>query len=107
MAARLREQLKVVGQTLKRELTVYRLILKDPRTPMPAKVLLGLAVGYLLLPFDLLPDFLPAIGHLDDMLLVPVLVVLALRLIPREVIAGCRNQAGSMPNPGKPSPPEL
>jgi len=87
-------RLKSLGQSLKRELKVYRLVLKDKRTPRVAKALLGLAVGYVLLPFDLIPDFLPVIGHLDDALIVPGLVLLALKLIPKEVVEECRGKVG-------------
>jgi uncharacterized membrane protein YkvA (DUF1232 family) len=87
------ERLKSVQQDLKQKLTAYRLILKDSRTPKLAKILLGIAVGYLLLPFDLIPDFIPVVGHLDDLIIVPTLVILALRMIPPEVIEDCRNQA--------------
>ena len=69
---------------------MYRLVRKDPRTPMLAKILLGLAVGYALLPFDPIPDFIPVIGHLDDLIIVPGLIILALQLIPVEVVADCR-----------------
>src|SRR5712691_9441332 len=89
-------RLKAVGKTLKRELRVYQLVLKDPRTPKPAKWLLGLAVGYTLLPFDLIPDFIPVIGHLDDAIIVPLLVFIALRLIPAEVVADCRCKASKL-----------
>jgi uncharacterized membrane protein YkvA (DUF1232 family) len=89
------DHLQAVGKTLKRELQVYQFVLKDPRTPKPAKWLLGLAVGYALLPFDLIPDFIPVIGHLDDVIIVPLLVFIALRLIPGEVIAECRKKAGT------------
>lgn len=84
------DNLKTVARTLKRELQVYQLVLKDSRTPKLAKWLLGLAVGYTLLPFDLIPDFIPVIGHLDDVIIVPALVILALKLIPAEVITDCR-----------------
>jgi uncharacterized membrane protein YkvA (DUF1232 family) len=87
------ERLKSIGLALKREVQVYQLVLKDDRTPKPAKWLLGLAVGYTLLPFDLIPDFIPVLGHLDDVLIVPLLVIVALRLIPAEVIADCRTAA--------------
>jgi len=84
------ERLKILARTLKRELAVYRLVLKDSRTPWLAKMLLAMAVGYLLLPFDLIPDFIPVIGHLDDLIIVPGLVFLALKLIPPEIVRDCR-----------------
>lgn len=86
---------KAVGRGLKRELQVYQLVLKDSRTPKPAKWLLGLAVGYALLPFDLIPDFIPVIGHLDDVIIVPALVIIALKLVPAEVVADCRSRVHS------------
>ncbi len=88
-------RLKSIAQDLKREIKVYRLVLKDPRTPRIAKWLLGLAVGYILLPFDLIPDFIPIVGHLDDAVVVPLLVLIALKMIPKEVIEECRAQADS------------
>jgi uncharacterized membrane protein YkvA (DUF1232 family) len=96
------EKLKSVGKTLKTEITVYRRVLRDERTPWLAKALLGLAVGYFLLPFDLIPDFIPVLGHLDDLVIVPALVILALKMIPKEVVEDCRRQAR---NPSTPAPP--
>lgn len=81
-----------VKKTFKRELAVYQRVMCDPQTPRLARWLLGAAVGYALLPFDLIPDFLPVIGHLDDAIIVPGLVALALRLVPPEVIARCREE---------------
>lgn len=83
-------RLREIAGRLKTELAVYRLVLKHPGTPRLAKILLGLAVGYALLPFDLIPDFIPVIGHLDDLVIVPGLVILALKLIPPEVVTECR-----------------
>ncbi len=83
-------RLKSFGIEIKRELRVYQRILKDSRTPITAKCILGLAVGYLLFPFDIIPDFIPVIGHLDDMIIVPVLVIVALKMIPKEVIEDCK-----------------
>ncbi len=84
--------LRDTAARLKTELAVYRRVLKHPDTPMVAKVLLWLAVGYALLPFDLIPDFIPVIGHLDDLVIVPGLVVLALWLIPDTIIQVCRKE---------------
>ena len=88
-------RLKNVAESLKREIRVYRLVLKDSRTPRLAKILLGLALGYLLLPFDVIPDFIPVLGQLDDAIIVPGLVVLALKMVPGEVMEDCRVRARS------------
>jgi uncharacterized membrane protein YkvA (DUF1232 family) len=86
------EQLRSIGKTLKSEIAVYRLVLEDRRTPRLAKIMLALAVGYLLLPFDLIPDFVPVIGHLDDAVLVPALIAVAVKMIPEEVVADARRK---------------
>jgi uncharacterized membrane protein YkvA (DUF1232 family) len=70
----------------KRELQLYRNILADSRTPRLSKVLLGLAVAYAVMPLDLIPDFIPVLGHLDDAIIIPVLVFLALKTIPRSLL---------------------
>ncbi|MER3405951.1 MAG: hypothetical protein C4289_12965 [Chloroflexota bacterium] len=86
------QKLRAAGREIEREAHVYRLVLQDRRTPRLAKLLLALALGYALLPFDVIPDFLPGIGHLDDVVIVPALVLLALRLVPREVVEECRQR---------------
>lgn len=85
-------RLKRLGRNFKHELTVYKLVLKDSKTPALGKVFLALAIGYLLLPFDLIPDFIPVLGQLDDLIIVPLLVMLALRMIPREIIDKYRKE---------------
>ena len=87
------DRLKAIGRNLKYEIKVYQLVLTDERTPKLAKFFLGLAVGYALLPLDIIPDFIPVIGHLDDLVIVPALVLLALKMIPREVVDDCRRRA--------------
>jgi len=89
------DKLKSVGRKLKHEIKVYQLVLSDSRTPRLTKFLLGLAVGYALLPFDIIPDFIPVIGHLDDVIIVPALIVIALRMIPKEVVEDCRIRVNS------------
>ncbi|MGH8575985.1 MAG: YkvA family protein [Gammaproteobacteria bacterium] len=97
-----RTRLAEEAQGLKREWEVYLLALSDTHAPWFP---LGLAVGYALLPFDPIPDVIPLISHLDDLIIVPVLVILALRLRPGAswTIAGaCRNRPVSAP--GRPVP---
>ena len=76
------------------EIDVYRLVLTDPRTPRLAKFLLAAAVAYALSPIDLIPDFIPVLGHLDDLVILPALIGLAVWLIPDPVITDCREQVG-------------
>ena len=75
---------------IKKEIRVCRRILADPRTPRGSRVLLGAAVTYALSPVDLIPDFIPVLGHLDDVILVPLLLWCALRLVPPDVIREAR-----------------
>ncbi len=80
-------------RTVKREIKVYRLILVDPRTPKPAKVLIALAIFYAVSPIDLIPDFIPVLGFLDDIIIIPGLLMLAMKLVPRAVVEDCRLRA--------------
>jgi len=86
-------RLKAIATRFKEELRVYQLVLRDRRTPRLAKWLLGIAIAYALSPVDLIPDFIPVVGHLDDLVVVPLLVLLAVRLIPPEVIKDSRVRA--------------
>jgi uncharacterized membrane protein YkvA (DUF1232 family) len=80
---------------LKQETYALYLAYKDPRVPWYARLWLAIVVGYAFSPIDLVPDFIPVLGYLDDLVLVPLGVLLAVRLIPAEVMAGCRAQAQS------------
>ncbi|NQU68035.1 MAG: DUF1232 domain-containing protein [Candidatus Marinimicrobia bacterium] len=79
-------KLKSIHSTLVKSIRMYQGIKNDPRTPRAAKWLLALAVGYILSPIDIVPDFIPVIGHLDDAIVVPMLIFLALKMIPPDVI---------------------
>lgn len=72
------------------------LAMKEKNTPFLAKILAGTAVVYALSPIDLIPDFIPVIGYLDDLILLPLLVALTLKLIPDETFERCREQARQM-----------
>lgn len=84
------EKLKQLASRLKAEFVFYQRLQKHPQTPKLAKALLWLAIGYVLMPFDLIPDFLPIIGQLDELVIVPLLLYFALKLTPTDIIAECR-----------------
>lgn len=90
-------RLKRLGRIFKLEISVYKLVLKDSKTPILGKLFLALAVGYALMPFDLIPDFIPVIGHLDDIIIIPLFVVIAIKFIPREIIVKYRRQVYGLP----------
>ena len=83
---------------VRREVRVWSLVLKDPRTPRVSKLLLGVAVAYLVSPVDLVPDFIPVLGQLDDLVIVRGLVWLAMRSVPRAVMAECTEKARRQEN---------
>ena len=84
------EKLKAIAAQLKAEFDFYKRLQKHPQTPKLAKALLWLAIGYLLMPFDLIPDFLPVIGQLDELVIIPILLYWALKLTPPDIIAACK-----------------
>ena len=86
-------KLKDFGRTFKREVAIYRGVAGDARVPRIAKFLLGAAIAYVLMPFDLIPDFIPVLGQLDDVIIVPGLVWLACRFVPRAVLEEHRRRA--------------
>lgn len=87
------DRLKSIAKNVRTEIKVWKLVLKDRRIPLFSKILLGIAIAYALSPIDIIPDFIPALGYLDDLILVSLLVVLALKIIPKEVVEECRIRA--------------
>jgi uncharacterized membrane protein YkvA (DUF1232 family) len=79
-----------------REFRFYSLVRKDPRTPRRAKWLLGAALAYPFQPLQVIPNFIPVIGWLDDAVIVPGLAYLAMRTVPAEVVADCRRQVAGV-----------
>lgn len=90
------------ARRLKAETLALYLAARDPRTPWYAKLLVAGIVAYALSPIDLIPDFVPVLGYLDDLVLIPMGISLAIRLIPDAVLDACRTQANATMESGKP-----
>jgi len=86
-------RLKARAAALKHELVALSFAARDPRTPWYAKVFLICVVAYALSPIDLVPDPIPILGYIDDLLVLPIGIYLALRMIPAEVLTECRARA--------------
>ncbi len=86
-------RLKRRADRMKRQVWALFLAWKDPRTPLLARLVIIIAVAYAVSPIDLIPDFIPFFGQLDDLLILPLLIALAIRLIPSDVSARCRREA--------------
>ena len=86
-------RLKEWARAMKREIAMLWLAARDPRTPVAAKLVAGLTAAYALSPIDLIPDFIPVLGLLDDLLIVPLGIWLALRLIPAPLADELRRKA--------------
>lgn len=84
---------KAQAKALKTEIYALWIAARDPRTPWVAKALALLVVAYAASPIDLIPDFIPVLGYLDDLILVPLGIVVAIRLIPPEVLNEARKTA--------------
>ena len=87
------ERLKAWAGRLKTELWALYLAYKDPRTPPHARVLAIVVVAYAFSPIDLIPDPIPVLGYLDDLILIPLGIALAVRMIPPDVLTECREEA--------------
>lgn len=88
---------------LKQETYAIYLALRDPRVPWYARLFAACVVGYAFSPIDLIPDFVPVLGYLDDLVIVPLGIALALKLIPSDVMAECRARSQAVLAEGKPT----
>ncbi len=89
--------LKQRAAKLKEELTAVYYAYRDPQLKRLPKVILFITLAYALSPIDLIPDFIPVLGYLDDLIILPALIALSLRLIPGEVMAAARARAAGEP----------
>ena len=96
------EYWKQRARVLKIEVYALYLASKDPRVPLYAKVFAACVVGYAFSPIDLIPDPIPILGYLDDLVLIPLGVMLAIKMIPSVVLVECRDQAREVMKQGKP-----
>ena len=90
------EKWRANAKRLKSDIYALYLAYRDPRTPWYAKLFAALVLSYAFSPIDLIPDFIPLLGHLDDLFLVPVGVALALRMIPPEVLQEARAKSAEI-----------
>ncbi|MCL2322380.1 MAG: YkvA family protein [Oscillospiraceae bacterium] len=94
--------LKERAKQLKIDIPAVFIALKKKETPIIAKFLAGVTVLYALSPIDLIPDFIPVLGYLDDLIILPGLIAITIKLIPKELFAECRIQAEELWKNGKP-----
>ncbi|MDH4385223.1 MAG: YkvA family protein [Caulobacter sp.] len=92
-------QIKSWAQGLKRDVVALWIAARSPRTPLAAKLVAGAIAAYALSPIDLIPDFIPILGYLDDLVIVPLGIALAVRLIPSALMAEFRTQAVAAARP--------
>jgi uncharacterized membrane protein YkvA (DUF1232 family) len=95
--------LKQLAKKLKKETYAIYLASIDPRVPWYARMLAGLTVAYAFSPIDLIPDFIPILGYLDDLIIVPLGIWLVIKMIPPAVLAECREKATAEINRSKPT----
>ena len=87
------QRLKTWAKAIRRDILALWIAARDPRTPWPAKLVAGLVVAYALSPIDLIPDFIPVLGYLDDLVILPLGIMLAVALVPPAIMAEYRIEA--------------
>ena len=95
-------ELKQRARRLKAETFALYLVVRHPRTPWYAKLFVACIVAYAFSPIDLIPDFVPVLGYLDDLILIPMGIALAIRMVPPSVLTECRARAQEVMSQGKP-----
>lgn len=90
------------AKQLKKDIPTVFLALKKKETPWYAKILVILTIGYALSPIDLIPDFIPVLGYLDDVIILPLMIVVTIKLVPKEIVEQCRIESEQLWKEGKP-----
>jgi len=96
------QKIKHKASALKADIYALYFSTSDPRTPWHAKLLVAIIVAYAISPIDLIPDFIPIIGFLDDIILLPLSIMLAIKLVPETVLIECRKKATQVISDKKP-----
>lgn len=94
--------IKEKARALKKQTAAVYLAFRRKDTPKAAKVMAALTIAYALSPIDLIPDFIPVLGYLDDIIILPIMIAACIKLIPKEIMDECRAQADGMWSDGKP-----
>jgi len=94
--------LKLKIKNIKKDVAALYLAYKRPDVPVYAKLVAILVVAYALSPIDFIPDFIPVLGYLDDLILLPIGIALAIKLIPKHIMDECREQSENLFKEGKP-----
>jgi uncharacterized membrane protein YkvA (DUF1232 family) len=94
------KKLKEWSDKLKQSINILYCAYMNKRTPWYAKIMIGIVIAYALSPIDLIPDFIPILGYLDDLLLIPLGIILSYKLVPKDILAECKESASSELNTG-------
>ncbi|HWO96424.1 MAG TPA: YkvA family protein [Bacillus sp. (in: firmicutes)] len=95
-------KIKAWAKNLKRQIFILYFACKDVRVPWYAKAFTAFVVAYAFSPIDLIPDFIPILGYLDEVILLPLGIMFALKMIPKDVLSDCEAKAEEMMRNGKP-----
>ncbi|MFS0892553.1 YkvA family protein [Peribacillus frigoritolerans] len=96
------DKIKIWARSLKRQIFILYFACKDERVPWHAKVFTACVVAYAFSPIDIIPDFIPILGYLDDVILVPIGIMIALKMILKSILTDCEVKAEEMMKNGKP-----
>lgn len=96
------QHLKQWARNLKNEIIAMYFVMKHPKTPLYVRILVAIVVGYALSPIDLIPDFVPIFGYIDDMILLPLGIALIIKIVSKNILQECREKAKNNPTVSKP-----